>query len=99
VRYHFDWDPAKARENVRKHQVSFLRAANIFRDPQALSSFDADHSQAEDRWITMGRDNNGIILVVCHTFRPGDAVSSFIRIISARKATKRERQQYEGKIV
>jgi uncharacterized protein len=96
LRYHFDWDPTKARENVQKHKVSFQRAATVFRDPYALSIFDNDHSQEEDRWITLGRDDHGIIIVVCHTFRQSDEVSAFIRIISARKATKKERQNYEG---
>jgi uncharacterized protein len=96
LRYHFEWDPTKARENVKKHQVSFQRAATVFRDPHAVSIFDKDHSQIEDRWITLGMDNQGIIIVVIHTFRQSNEVSSFIRIISARKATKKERQQYEG---
>ena len=96
MRYHFDWDPTKARENVQKHKVSFQRAATVFRDSYALSIFDNDHSQEEDRWITLGRDDHGIIIVVCHTFRQSDEVSAFIRIISARKATKKERQNYEG---
>jgi uncharacterized protein len=76
--------------------VSFQRAATVFRDPYALSIFDNDHSQEQDRWITLGRDDHGIIIVVCHTFRQSDEVSAFIRIISARKATKKERQNYEG---
>ena len=95
MRYHFDWDPTKAREIVQKHKVSFRRATTVFRDPYALSFFDNDHSQEEDRWITLGRDDHGIIIVVCHTFRQSDEVSAFIRIISARKATKKERQNYE----
>jgi len=96
LRYHFEWDPTKARENFNKHRVTFSRAAAVFQDPSAISVFDEDHSEMEDRWITLGRDSNGIIVVVCHTFRQSDEVSSFIRIISARKATKKERQQYEG---
>lgn len=94
--YHFEWDPAKARENVKKHKVTFQQAATVFQDPQAISVFDGDHSQMEDRWITLGRDSRVIIIVICHTFRQPDEVSAFIRIISARKATQKERQQYEG---
>jgi uncharacterized protein len=94
--YHFEWDPTKARENIKKHKVSFQRAATVFRDPHALSVFDKDHSQMEDRWITLGRDSHGTIIVVCHTFRQSDEVSSFIRIISARKATNKEKHHYEG---
>lgn len=96
MQYHFEWDPAKARENVKKHKVTFQQAATIFHDSNAISVFDQDHSQVEDHWITLGRDSRGIIIVVCHTFRKSDKISSFIRIISARKATKKERQQYEG---
>jgi uncharacterized DUF497 family protein len=53
TRYIFEWDSQKARENLRKHRISFERAATIFRDPQALSIFDTDHSENEDRWITL----------------------------------------------
>jgi uncharacterized DUF497 family protein len=97
LRYQFEWDPAKARENVRKHKVSFQRAATIFRDPNALSIFDQDHSQEEDRWLTLGRDSSGNLMVVCHTYRQSGSGSSLIRIISARQATKKERQQYEDR--
>jgi uncharacterized protein len=76
--------------------VSFQRAAAVFRDPYARSIFDNNHSQEEDRWITLGRDDHGIIIVVCYTFRQSDEVSAFLRIISARKATKKERQNYVG---
>jgi len=93
--YNFEWDPTKARDNVKKHKVTFQQAATVFHDPYAISVFDKDHSQMEDRWITLGRDSRGIIIVVYHTFRQSDEVSAFIRITSARKATKKERQQYE----
>ena len=95
MRYNCDWDPEKAKQNLRKHKVSFQRAATIFRDPHAVSIFDEEHSQEEDRWITMGRDDSGIILVMIHTFGMIDETSYAVRIISARKATKREREQYE----
>jgi hypothetical protein len=80
---------------MRKHKVSFRRAATIFRDPQAISIFDEEHSEEEDRWVTMGSDDSGTILVMVHTFRRIDESSYAVRIISARKATKREREQYE----
>lgn len=95
MRYNFEWDTAKAGQNILKHKVSFQRAGTIFRDPHAISIFDDEHSQKEERWITIGRDNDGILLVVSHTFREIDKTSCSIRIISARKATKRETKQYE----
>lgn len=97
MRYNFEWDSEKARQNLRKHRVSFQRAATVLRDPHAVSIFDEEHSQEEDRWITMGIDDSGSILVMIHTFRRIDELSHEIRIISARKATKRERQQYEAR--
>jgi len=57
LRYDFEWDPQKAKQNLRKHRVSFERAATIFLDPDALTLFDAEHSETEDRWITLGIDN------------------------------------------
>jgi len=95
LNYNFEWDPEKARVNLSKHKVSFQRAATVFLDPFAISLFDEKHSRDEDRWITMGKDNNEVILVVAHTFEKGESKSFTIRIISARKATKRERHQYE----
>ena len=94
MRYNFEWDTTKAKQNIRKHKVSFQRAGTIFCDPHAISIFDDEHSQEEDRWITIGRDSGGILLVVSHTFREIDVSSCRIRIISARKATKREIKQY-----
>ena len=96
-RYQFEWDPVKARQNVRKHGINFERAATIFLDPQALSEFDEEHTQEEDRWITLGVDRTGIFLVVCHTYREETETSARIRIISARRATNNEAKQYEGR--
>ncbi|MFH1628180.1 MAG: BrnT family toxin [Pseudomonadota bacterium] len=95
MKYYFEWDPDKGELNIRKHKVSFQRAAEVFKDPHAISIFDDEHSQEEDRWITMGSDYNGRILVVSHTFRRIDEDSFRIRIISSKKATKNERKQYE----
>ncbi len=69
LRYNLEWDATKAEQNMRKHKVSFQRAARIFRDPHAISIFDEEHSDEEDRWITMGLDNKGTVLVIVHTFR------------------------------
>jgi uncharacterized protein len=85
--YNFEWDPVKARQNVHKHKVNFQRAAAIFNDPHAISIFDNEHSLEEDRWIIMGRDSSGVILVVCHTFLRTDEASTFIRIISSAIST------------
>lgn len=94
MRYYFDWDPNKARANRKKHGVSFEQASTIFLDPEMISVFDTEHSEDEDRWATMGIDSNGILLVVVHTFQQLDADSCRIRIISARKATRKESKQY-----
>ena len=95
--YQFEWDPAKARQNVKKHGVTFAGAATIFLDPQALSQFDEEHSHEEDRWISLGLDRTGTLLVVCHTYREETATGARIRIISARKATRNEAKQYARK--
>ena len=95
VQYNFEWDLGKAIQNIRKHKISFERAATIFFDPNAISIFDEEHSQEEERWITLGIDSNGILLVICHTYQVIDVSSIQIRVISARKATKKEQKQYE----
>ena len=95
--YEFEWDPSKARDNLKKHKIAFERAATIFLDPDALSEFDEDESRDEDRWITLGLDRTGILLVVCHTYRKETETSARIRLISARKPTKNEAKNYEGK--
>ncbi len=97
VRYNFEWDPEKAKGNLAKHEVSFESAATIFRDPNALSVFDEDHSGKDDRWITMGFDSSGALLVVHHTFQNVDESTCLVRVISARKATKAEARQYESR--
>ena len=92
--YHFEWDSSKARQNLRKHGLAFERAATIFHDPNALSEFDEPHSEQEERWITMGVDSTGTVLVACHTFHEVDNNNATVRLISARKATKNEVKQY-----
>jgi uncharacterized protein len=86
----FEWNPRKAGVNQRKHGVSFGEAATIFGDPLALTAADPVHSDREDRFVTMGVSDRGRTLIIVHTDR-GDAV----RIISARRATRTERRQYE----
>ncbi len=94
--YQFEWDPAKARSNYSKHGVTFERAAAVFNDPGALSMSDEKHSGREERWIILGLDQGGVPVVVCHAFRyeQGNRKAR-VRIISARKATKKEIQQYK----
>ncbi len=97
VRYNFEWDPEKAKGNLVKHEVAFESAATVFLDPIALSVFDEDHSGDEERWITMGFDRSGALLVVHHTFHNVDESTCSVRVISARKATKTEARQYESR--
>ncbi len=92
--YQFEWDPIKARSNHKKHGVPFERAAAVFNDPQALSIFDESHSTFEERWITLGLDSTGMLIVVCHTFEDEHEYKVRVRIISARRATKKEIQRY-----
>jgi uncharacterized DUF497 family protein len=93
----FEWNPQKAAANARKHGISFERAATVFRDPEALSLYDRAHSETENRWITLGLDSQGQLLVVCHTWREMNEGVASCRIISARKATKTEARQYRRK--
>jgi uncharacterized DUF497 family protein len=86
----FQWDPAKAPENLAKHGVSFAEAATVFRDPLSVTGSDPDHSFDEERFIIFGVSTTGRLLVVAYTER-GDT----IRIISARPVTAGERKIYE----
>ncbi len=96
MQYNVEWDPWKARSNLKKHGVGFELASSIFVDPSALTIFDEEHSEHEERWITMGIAKNGTLLVLCHTFVEETANSFRIRIFSARKATKPEIKSYKG---
>jgi len=99
LEYFFEWDPKKAKENIQSHKVSFQSAATIFRDPNMISIFDEEHSDTEERWITVGIDEKGILLIVSHTFQNIDKFRCNIRIISARKAGIREIKQYKELIL
>ena len=94
--YDFEWDAVKALSNARKHGVTFDQAATVFRDALALTVFDAAHSKHEERWFTLGFDVEGVLLAVAHTFHVVTPESTRVRLISARPATKRERQFYEN---
>lgn len=95
--YQFEWDPAKARQNARKHRITFERGATVFLDPNALSLFDEQHSEDEERWVTLGLDQTGALLVICHTYHEESENRARVRLISARKATKSETKQYQRK--
>ncbi|HYF48353.1 MAG TPA: BrnT family toxin [Planctomycetota bacterium] len=86
----FEWDAAKAAQNDRKHRVSFEEAATVFGDSLSLTIYDPEHSKDEDRFITIGLSDRQRLLVVVHSDR-----NDVVRIISARRATNRERKQYE----
>lgn len=91
----FEWDPIKAKSNLRKHDISFEEAATIFNDPKMLTIYDEGNSLYEDRWITLGISNRSKIILVVHTYKTETKLETIIRIISARKATKREERQYK----
>ena len=86
----FEWDSAKAESNVQKHEVSFKEATTVFRDPLSVTVVDPDHSDGEIRFVIVGESNLGRLLVVSHA----ESMDN-IRIISARLATRQERQDYE----
>ena len=67
--YYFEWDPTKAASNRRKHGISFDLAASVFRDPLMLSIPDEEHSEIEERWLTLGQPENEMLLVVIHTYQ------------------------------
>ena len=87
----FEWDPAKNSANVRKHRVSFEEAETVFSDDRALLIDDPDHSAEEDRFILLGLSAQLRTLVVYHCYRGADEI---IRLISARRADKQERETY-----
>jgi uncharacterized protein len=96
IRFEFDWDPAKAKSNRLKHGVTFEDAIGVFGDPLALSLFDNESGQGEERWVTIGRNPASNLLLVVHTYVELSAERAAIRIISARRPTRREARQYEN---
>ncbi len=86
----FEWDEQKAKENQKKHRVSFQEAKSVFNDPFLWTFPDPDHSELERRYINIGYSSNGRVLVVTHTVRGGN-----IRIINCRKAKASEVKDYE----
>ena len=86
----FEWNPPKARRNLRKHGIDFDEASTVFADTLSITIPDPDHSEDEERWVTMGFSNRQRLLVVVHTEE-----EETIRIISARTADRLERRKYE----
>ena len=94
VQLDITWDPVKAQSNISKHGVTFVQAASVLLDALALTVFDAAHSEFEERWFTLGASNDGKLLALSHTYQHAGPTRVRVRLISAREATKRERQQY-----
>ena len=91
----FEWDSRKAQTNLKKHGVNFQTAASVFKDELQISIPDAGY---DERWITLGKDASGKLLVVVHTWSDANSTSAHVRIISARSATRHERRQYENSL-
>ena len=87
----FEWDENKNEINIAKHGISFETAKTVFYDENAILFDDPEHSEFEDRFILLGMTDRADVCVVCHCYRESDSV---IRIISARKATKKEGERY-----
>jgi uncharacterized protein len=90
----FEWDPVKARTNQRKHGISFEDAMHIFEDPYAFFEQERVDEAGDTRWQAIGRIGNLTVLLVAHTIREEDE-DEIVRLISARRATRRERNRYE----
>ena len=89
----FSWDAQKAKQNLKKHRVSFEEASTVFFDEKAIEFFDPDHSKDEDRFLMLGLSWRLRVVVVCYCLRKD---GSEIRVVSARKATKKEEKVYIG---
>lgn len=87
----FEWDEGKNKTNQRKHSVSFEEASTVFLDERGILFDDPSHSETEERFLLLGMSASARVSIVCHCYRASDTV---IRIISARKATKKEEERY-----
>jgi uncharacterized protein len=96
TQYNFEWDPEKANLNQKKHNVGFEEAATVFRDPHSITIFDEDHTEKEERWITIGISSSGRLIIVCHTYFELSEDTVTLRMYSARKTTLSEKKQYRG---
>ncbi|MGD0226572.1 MAG: BrnT family toxin [Terriglobia bacterium] len=93
--FQFEWDEGKAAANIRKHGVSFELASSVFVDPRLLSVADLEHSEAEERWFSVGCAVNGAIVSVVYIWQEMAKAITKIRLISARRATRSEIRFYE----
>jgi len=91
----FDWDENKDAINIKKHKISFKEAVEIFDDPLHISLLDKRFDYFDERWISIGTTQKGDIIVVGHLYRLSENADEVIKIITARKATRKEREQYE----
>ena len=91
----FEWDSAKDAANKRQHRISFEEAVTVFEDEHALLLEDEEHSEEEERFVLLGLSAASRILIVCHCYRESDEI---IRIISARKADRLERREYQQRL-
>lgn len=89
--YLFDWDDNKNTANIMKHGISFEEASTAFFDERAIMFDDPEHSEDEERFLLLGMSEEANLCIVCHCYRESDTV---IRLISARKATKKEGERY-----
>lgn len=88
---HFDWDENKNQINKNKHGIDFTEASTVFLDEKAILFDDPEHSEQEERFLLLGVSKTVKVCIVCHCYRENDKI---IRIISARKATKKETERY-----
>jgi len=92
----FTWDESKADNNNLKHGVSFSEAAEVFDDPLHISVLDKRFDYFEERWLTIGATHTGLLIVLGHLYTIAGQGKETIRIITAREATKKEREEYES---
>jgi uncharacterized DUF497 family protein len=93
--FQFEWDEVKADANARKHGVTFEQASTVFHDSRLLTVADLEHSDSEERWSSIGCARNGVMLSVVYLWSDADPAATNIRLISARKSTQAESQQYQ----
>jgi uncharacterized protein len=93
--FQFEWDEVKARNNIRKHGVSFELAGTIFHDPGILTIADLEHGEAEQRWFSVGVASNGALISAVYLWSETSSAVVQIRLISARKATQAEIRYYQ----
>jgi uncharacterized DUF497 family protein len=93
--FQFEWDEIKAATNVRKHGVSFELASTVFNDPRLLTVADLEHSEAEERWFSVGCASDGALLSIVYLWSESDPGTTKIRLIMARQATRNEIRHYE----